>query len=59
VAVGHSILTIAYHLLTRGEVYHDLGASYFDQRDQRAVQRRLVTRLERLGHQVTLTPVAA
>jgi transposase len=59
VAVGHSILTIAYHLLTRGEVYHDLGANYFDQRDQQAVQRRLVSRLERLGYQVNLTPVAA
>ena len=26
VALGHSILVIVYHLLSRGEVYHDLRA---------------------------------
>ena len=32
VAVGHSILVIAWHLLTNGEPYNDLGGDYFDQR---------------------------
>jgi transposase len=57
-AVGHSILVIAYHLLTRGTVYHDLGANYFDQRDAAALERRLVRRLEALGNTVTLSKVA-
>ena len=59
VAVGHSILVIAWHLLTNGEPYNDLGADYFDRRrnsDRR--QRRLVAQLEALGHKVTLEPAA-
>lgn len=61
VAVGHSILVIAYHLLTRKQPYSDLGANYFDERDRQAVTKRCVTRLQRLGFQVSLEklPVAA
>ncbi len=58
VAVGHSILVIAYHMLTRNEPYHDLGANYLDEHDRKAVERRAVRRLERLGYRVTLEPVA-
>jgi transposase len=58
VAVGHSILIISYHLLTRGQEYTDLGANYFDERDRNAVQRRCVKRLEKLGFQVALQPTA-
>ena len=54
VAVGHAILVIVYHVLKRGEPYRDLGANYFDERDQQNVQRRLVKRLEHLGYQVNL-----
>jgi transposase len=56
VAVGHSILVIAYHLLTRREPYHDLGVTYFDQHARQAVERRLVRRLEALGYTVSLQP---
>ncbi len=56
VAVAHSIIEIVYHLLSTGEVYHDLGATYFDERDRRVIERRLVHRLERLGFDVTITP---
>ena len=59
VAVGHSILVIAWHLLTTGEVYNDLGADYFDKRrNSEARQRRLVRQLEAMGHKVTLEPAA-
>jgi transposase len=58
VAVGHTILVIAYHLLRRGTEYDDLGPRYFDERDRHAVERRLVRRLERLGYAVALTPAA-
>ena len=34
IAVGHSILTISYYLLTRHTTYHDLGQNYFDERDR-------------------------
>jgi transposase len=58
VAVGHSILVIAYYLLTRGVPFSDLGQQYFDQRDRSALERRLVRRLEALGHHVVLAPVS-
>ena len=32
VAVGHSILVIAWNLLTTGETYNDLGGDYFEKR---------------------------
>ncbi|MGH9039080.1 MAG: transposase, partial [Acidimicrobiia bacterium] len=60
VAVGHSILVIAWHLLTTGEPYQDLGGDYFDnRRNSVARQRRLVAQLEAMGHKVTLEPQAA
>jgi len=52
VAVAHSILVIVYHILTRHEPYHDLGVTYFDERDRQAVERRLVKRLQALGYDV-------
>jgi len=54
VAVGHTILVIAYHLLTRKQAYADLGANYFDERDRQAVTKRCLNRLQKLGYQVTL-----
>lgn len=53
-AVAHSILVIAYHLIQRQEAYRDLGGNYFDQRRPEATAKRLVKRLERLGYQVSL-----
>jgi len=53
-----TILVTAHHLLSDGTVYADLGATYFDQRDRTAVQRRLVRRLETLGYAVTPAPAA-
>lgn len=58
VAVGHSILVIAWNLLSTGETYTDLGRDYFDRRRSQSLQRRLVARLEALGHKVTLEPAA-
>jgi transposase len=58
IAVGHTVLIIVYTLLTRQQPYQDLGAAYFDQREQHRVERRLVQRLERLGYEVALQPRA-
>lgn len=59
VAVGHSILVIAWHLLSTGEPYQDLGNDYFNRRrNTTARQRRLVAQLEAMGHRVTLEPAA-
>jgi transposase len=58
VAVGHSILVIAYHLLRNDTVDQDLGPRYFDARNRQAVERRLVQRLEGMGYKVSLEPIA-
>jgi transposase len=59
VAVGHSILVIAWYLLSSGETYSDLGGDYFDKRrTSTAHQRRLVAQLEAMGHKVTPEPAA-
>jgi transposase len=59
VAVGHTILVIVYHLITRETEYEDLGPTYYDERDRVVVERRLVRRLEQLGYSVVLTPSTA
>jgi transposase len=55
VAVGHSILIIAYHILaTPGLTYQELGANYFDERRKQRLTRSLVQRLQGMGFYVTL-----
>jgi transposase len=58
-AVAHSILVIAYHLIQRNEPYRDLGGDYFDKRRPESTTKRLVKRLEKLGYQVSLAPLAS
>ena len=53
-AVKHSILCACWHMLSSGELYRDLGGDYFLSRDPERQTRRLVRRLEALGHTVTL-----
>jgi len=57
-AVAHSILVIIYHLLREGVVYEERGDAFFEERDRQLTEKRLVHQLERLGHQVTLQPMA-
>jgi hypothetical protein len=59
VAVAHSILVIAYHLLRDGTRYQERGADYFDQHDRVYLERVLVKRLEQLGNKISLEPLAA
>ena len=42
-----------------GTKYKELGVDYFDKREKDQATRRLVKRLEQLGHQVTLQAVPA
>jgi transposase len=57
-AVAHSVLVIAYHVLDQGVAYQELGDDYFQQRHSpEHYQRQLVRQLERLGHKVTLEPI--
>ena len=61
VAVGHTILVAAYHILKDEVEYQDLGGDYFEKRNEAQTTRRLVKQLERFGYEVELKrlPVAA
>ncbi len=60
VAVGHSILVIAWHLLSDPDArFHDLGPDYYAMRiDPERRKRNHVRQLEALGYTVTLEPAA-
>jgi transposase len=60
VALGRSILVIAWHLLSDPEArYADLGADFHDTRRSTAARKRQhVRELESLGYRVTLEPAA-
>jgi len=58
-AVAHSILVIAYHLIQRKEPYRELGGDYFDKRRPEAAAKQFVKRLEQLGYSVVLQPQTA
>jgi hypothetical protein len=49
----------AWHMLSSGEAYRELGADYFTRRhDPQRQARRLTQQLQQLGYTVTLTPAA-
>ena len=54
VAVGHSILVMIYHILSRRQSYQELGGDYFDRRNVEAQKARLIHKLEALGLRVTV-----
>lgn len=59
VAVAHSILIAIWWILTEDCDYQDLGGEFYDRfNNPEAETRRLVRRLQHLGHQVTLDPAA-
>jgi transposase len=55
ISVAHAILKISYYLLTRKEMYVDLGEDYFDKQKQLSIVRYSIRRLENLGYNVTIT----
>ena len=57
VAVGHSILVSAYHVLQKRTTYQDLGGDYFERRTVDKQRKRLIRQLEALGVKVTVEEV--
>ena len=57
VAVSHSLLVIAYHILKNNVPYQELGADYLDKLNLSMIQRHHVKRLESLGFKVTIEPI--
>jgi transposase len=54
VAVAHSVLVIAYHVLRDSRPYQDLGADYFERLNTERLERYYVNRLSSLGYDVEL-----
>lgn len=59
VAVARSLLVSLYHMLSKQELYEDLGADYFDNRRKEGKVERLTRQLEKLGFTVYVEPLAA
>jgi transposase len=59
IVVAHAMPVIIWHILAAGRPYDELGADYLARRqDPERETRRLIARLEALGHQVSLQPAA-
>ena len=59
IVVAHAMIIIIWHILATATPYQELGADYFTTRlDPERETRRLIAKLEALGHQVTLQPAA-
>ena len=59
IVVAHALLVIIWHVLATGKPYDELGEDYFTRRlDPERETRRLIARLEALGHTVSLEPAA-
>ena len=59
VALGHTILVAAYHMLKEEVDDRDLGSDYFDRRRRERTTAHLVSRLQHLGYEVKLEPKKA
>ena len=59
VATSHKLLTIAFQVLKTDTPYRELGGDYFDRINPVRTVRKLVERLEALGHEVRLSPMGS
>ncbi len=51
--IAHKILVIAYHVLSSGEPYHELGAEYLETRKPISTEELMIRRLLKQGYTVT------
>jgi transposase len=58
-AVAHTILVIAYHLLKNKVRYHELGGDYFDRIRTAGLKRYYLKRLEQLGVSIIESPAVS
>jgi transposase len=57
IAVAHSRVVGAFHMLSCQEPYQELGAYYFDEQQRHHLVDRLTRRTEQLGYHVRLEPL--
>jgi len=56
IGVAASMLTAAWHMLSDGTEWHDLGAAHFDRADAQKTANRLIRRLQQIGYNVQVAP---
>jgi transposase len=56
-AVAHAIVVSAFHMLSRHELYRELGANYVDEQRRDHLVDHLTRRIQRLGYHVHLERV--
>ena len=54
VAVGHTILIIAFYIIKEQMIYNELGGDFFDRLNEEYLVKRLKTRIQNLGYQVLI-----
>ena len=55
-AVGHRLLTIAYHVPRNREEYQEPSTASLDEQRRLRARHRALDQLRQLGYEVTLTP---
>jgi len=58
-AVAHTILIMAYHIIKEQCTYKELGGDYFDRLNEEHLIKRLTTKIQALGYKVDLKKVPA
>jgi hypothetical protein len=57
IAVGHSILTSVYHIISGKVKYRELGADYLNSKIEAKRKSYLKKKIEKLGYQVDINPL--
>lgn len=57
-AVGHTILIMAYHIVKERSTYNELGADYFERLNEQRLVKRLASRISSLGYEIELKKIA-
>jgi len=55
VAISHTILIMAYHIIKEQCTYKELGGDFFDRINEEHIVKRLAARIHALGYKVDLT----
>lgn len=56
-AIAHTILMMAYHIIKEQCTYKELGANYYDRLNEMHILKRLTSRIQALGYKVDLEKV--
>lgn len=59
VAIAHHLLVVVYHLLTKREMYKELGSDHYEKQKNENRKQNAINSLKKLGYEITLIPQVA